>query len=54
MVHYRVYKIPPLDPILSQPNSVHTLDPYLPKDHVNVILPPPSGIFRSGLPIKTL
>jgi hypothetical protein len=30
---------PPLDPILSDPNSVHPIDPYLPKVHLNIILP---------------
>jgi hypothetical protein len=30
-VHHRVHKSPPLDPILSQPNPVRPIDPYLPK-----------------------
>jgi hypothetical protein len=29
--HHRVHKSPPLDPILSQPNPVRPIDPYLPK-----------------------
>jgi hypothetical protein len=33
-------KIPPLDPILSQTNPFRPIDPYLPKIHLNVILPP--------------
>jgi hypothetical protein len=39
-VHHRVHKSPPLDPILNQPNPVRPIDPYLPKVHLNVILPP--------------
>jgi hypothetical protein len=39
-VHRRVHKSPPLDPILSQPNPVRPIHPYLPKVHFNVILPP--------------
>jgi hypothetical protein len=39
-VHYRVHKSPPLDPILSQPNPVRPIDPYLPEVQLNVILPP--------------
>jgi hypothetical protein len=39
-VHHRVHKSPPLDPILRQPNPVRPIDPYLPKVHLNVTLPP--------------
>jgi hypothetical protein len=38
--HYRVHTSPPPDPILSQLNPVRLIDPYLPKVHLNVILPP--------------
>jgi hypothetical protein len=31
---------PPLDPVLSQLNPIRPIDPYLPKVHLNVILPP--------------
>jgi hypothetical protein len=37
-VCYHVYKSPPLDPILSQQNQVHSICPHLPKVHLNVIL----------------
>jgi hypothetical protein len=39
-VHYRVHTSPPLDPILSRLNPVRPIDPYSPKVHLNVILPP--------------
>jgi hypothetical protein len=39
-VHHRVHKSPILDPILSQPNPVRLIDPYLPKVHLDVILLP--------------
>jgi hypothetical protein len=38
-VHYRVHKGPPLAPTLSQIHPVHTLPPYFPNIHSNIILP---------------
>jgi hypothetical protein len=38
-VQHHVHKSPALDPFLSQPNPVRPIDPYLPKVHLNVILP---------------
>jgi hypothetical protein len=53
-VHYRTHKSPPPDPILSQTNRVRLIDPYLPKIHLNIVLPPTPRSsqlsFPSGLP----
>jgi hypothetical protein len=35
---YHVHKSPPLDPILSQVNPVHPINPNLPMVHLNVII----------------
>jgi hypothetical protein len=49
---------PPLAPILSQTNPVRTIPPYISKIHFSIAHPPtsfrPSGLFRSGFPIKIL
>jgi hypothetical protein len=48
-VHLRVHKSPLLDSILSQPNPVRLIDPYLPKVHFNVILSPTPRSFQWSL-----
>jgi hypothetical protein len=48
-VHRRVHKSSPLDPILSQPNPVRPIDPFLPKVHFNVILPPTPRSYQWSL-----
>jgi hypothetical protein len=57
-VHYHAHKSPPPEPILSQPNTVWPIDPYLPKVHLmlssHLCLGLPSGLLLLGLPTKTL
>jgi hypothetical protein len=54
--HHHVHKSPPLVPILSQIDPVHTIPPYLSKIYFNIVYPPglPSGLFLSGFPTNNL
>jgi hypothetical protein len=53
-VHHRVHRSPPLDPIPSQLNPVRPIDPYLPKVHLNVILPPAPRFSQWSLTFRPL
>jgi hypothetical protein len=56
-LHHRVHKRPPLVPILSQVDPVHTIPSYLSKSHFNIVhhhLGLPSGLFPSGFPTNIL
>ena len=57
-IHYRIYKNPPIVPVLSQINPVHVLHPtawgfiLILSSHLRLGLP--SGIFPLGFPTKAL
>jgi hypothetical protein len=58
-VHYRVHKSPPLVPILSHSNPIHTITSsltftFILSTHLSLGPPPPSGLFRSGFPTNIL
>jgi hypothetical protein len=47
VVHYRIYKSPPLLPVLSHMNVLHPSPPYFFKIYINIILPSEAGTAQS-------
>jgi len=48
----RIHKSPPLDPVLSHLNPVHTVTYYLLKTHFNFVLPFLSSSSKWSLPFR--